>query len=113
MLARDAAWFVDLAGIVRGAAEVGAVAPPIAVLTLEEWLAIFDIVVVAAAPGAVEGVVTGTVGPWVIEVIAGVVDLIVGQVGRRAVDDAGGDAVIGIGIRERVDAFKALPRDVF
>ena len=115
MLARDAAWFVDLAGIVRGAAEVGAVAPPIAVLTLEEWLAVFHIVVVAIAPGAVEGVVTGAVGPRVVEVVAGVVDLVVGHMGERwrAVDDAGGDAVIGIGIRERVDAFKALPRDVF
>jgi len=115
MLARDAAWFVNLAGIVRGAAEVGAVAPTIAVLTFEEWFAIFYVVVVAVAPGAVEGVVTGAVGPRVVEVVAGVVDLVVGHVGERwrAVDDAGGDAVVGVGVCKCLDAFEALLRDVF
>jgi hypothetical protein len=53
MLAWDAAWFVDLAGVVRGAAEVGAVAPTIAILAFEERFAVFHVVVVAVAPGAV------------------------------------------------------------
>jgi hypothetical protein len=98
VLAWDAAQFVDLTGIVWGAAEVGAVAPTIAVLTFEEWLAIFYIVVVAIAPGAVEGVVAETVGPGVVKVVAGMVDLVVGHVGkgRRAIDDAGGNAVVGM-----------------
>jgi hypothetical protein len=115
MLTWDAAWLVDLTGVVRGAAEVGAVAPSVAVLTFEEWLAVFHVVVVAIAPGAVEGVVAGTVGPGVVKVVAGVVDLIVGHVGkgRHAVDDAGGDAVIGVGVCERLNAFEALLCDVF
>ena len=50
MLAWNAAWLVDRAGIVRGSAEVGAVAPAVAVLTLGEWLAILDVVVVGTAP---------------------------------------------------------------
>jgi hypothetical protein len=115
MLAWDAAWLVDLAGVMWGSAEVGAMAPPVAVLTLEERLAVFHIVVVAVAPGAVEGVVVGMVGPGVVKVVAGVVDLIVGHVGkgRCAIDDTGGDAVIGIGVCKCLDAFEALFGDVF
>jgi hypothetical protein len=113
MLAWDAARLVDLTGIMWGAAEVGAVAPTIAILTFEEWFAVFYVVVAAVAPGTVEGVMAGTVGPGVVEVVAGVVDLIVGHVGRRAVDDSGGDAVVGIGIHECLDAFEVLLRDVF
>ena len=113
MLSWNAARLVDLASVMGGAAKVGAVAPTIAVLTLGEWLAVLDVVVGGVAPGAVKGVVAGAVSPGVVEVVAGVADLIVGQVGWRAVDGAGGDAVVGIGIRECVDAFKALPRDVF
>jgi hypothetical protein len=63
---------------VRGPAEVGAVAPAAAILTLGEWLAILDVVVVGAAPRAEKGVVTGAVGPGVVEEVVGVVDLIVG-----------------------------------
>ena len=50
VLAWDAAGLVDRAGVVRGAAEVGTMAPAAAVLTLGEGLAIFDIVVVGTAP---------------------------------------------------------------
>ena len=92
MLARDAAWLVDRAGVVRGAAEVGTIAPAAAVLTLGEGLAVFDVVVVGATPRAEKGVVAGAVGPGVVEEVAGMVDLIVSQVLDRgcAVDDAGG-----------------------
>ena len=115
MFAWDATRFVDLTGVVRGAAEVGAVAPTVAILTLEEWLAVFHVVVVAVAPGAVEGVVAGTVGPGILEVVVGMVDLVVGHVGkgRHAENDAGGDAVVGIGVCECLDTFEALLRDVF
>ena len=61
----------------RGLAEVRAVAPTTTILTLGEWFAIFDVVVVGAAPQAEEGVVAGTVGPGVVEEVAGMVDLIV------------------------------------
>ena len=50
MLARDAAWLIDRAGVVWGPTEVGAVAPVAAILTLGEGLAVFYIVVVGAAP---------------------------------------------------------------
>ena len=41
---------------------------------------------------------TGAVGPGVVEEVAGMVDLTVGQVfnGGHAVDDTGGNAVVGI-----------------
>ena len=57
---------------------------------------------------------TGAIGPEVVEEVVGVVDLIVGQVlnGGCAVDDAGGDAVIGIGVRQGLGALKALLSDV-
>jgi hypothetical protein len=115
MLMWDVAWFVDLAGIVQGVAEVGAVAPPVAVLTLKEWLAVFYVVVVAVAPGTVEDVMAGAVSPGVVKVVAGVVDLIVGHVGKgwRTVDDAGGDAVVSVGVRECLDTFEALLYDIF
>jgi hypothetical protein len=115
MLTWDAARLVDLAGIVGGAAEVGTVAPAIAVLTLGEWFAIFDVVVVGVAPGAVEGVVAGVIGLGVIKVVAGMVDLVVGHVGegRCAVNDPGGDVVVGVGIGECLNAFEALLCDIF
>ena len=50
MFARDAAWLVDRAGVMRGPTEVGTMAPAAAVLTLGEGLAVFDIVVVGTAP---------------------------------------------------------------
>jgi hypothetical protein len=58
--------------------------------------------------------VVGTVGPGVIEEVAGMVDLVVGQLveGWHAVDDAGGNAVIGIGIGQGLGALKALLSDV-
>ena len=114
MLARDAAWLVDRAGVMRGPTEVRTMAPAAAVLTLGEGLAILDVVVVGTAPRAKEGVVAGTVGPGVVEEVAGVMDLIVGQVlGRgRAVDDAGGDAAVGIGVGQGLGALKALLGDV-
>ena len=108
MLTWNVAWLVNLAGIVGGAAKVGAVALMIAVLTLGERLAIFDVVVISAAPCAVEGIVVGMVGPEVIEVVAGVVDLVVGHVGKggRAVNDPEGDVAVGIGICKCLDASK-------
>jgi hypothetical protein len=90
------------------------VAPAAAILTLGEWFAILDVVVVGTTPRAKEGVMAGTVGPGVVEEVASVVDLIVGQVlGRgRAVDDAGGDAAVGIGVGQGLGALKALLGDV-
>ena len=113
MLSWNAARLVDLASVMGGAAKVEAVAPTIAILTLGERLAVFDIVVGGVAPGTMKGVVAGAVGPGVVEVVAGVADLIVGQVGRRAVDDARGDAVVGVGVCKCLDTFEALLRDVF
>ena len=98
----------------RGAAEVRTVAPAAAVLTLGEGLAIFDVVVVGTAPRAEEGVVTGAVGPGVVEEVAGVVDLVVRQLvkGWRAIDDAGGDAGVGVGVGQGLGALEALLGDV-
>ena len=98
-----------------GAAEVGAMTPMVAVLTLGEWFAVLDVMVIGIAPCAVKGVVAGTVGPGVIEVVAGVVDLVVGHMskGGHAVDDPGGDAVVGVGVSKCLDAFKVLLHDVF
>ena len=98
----------------RGAAEVRTVAPAATILTLGEWLAVFDVVVVGPAPRAEEGVVAGTVGPRVVEEVTCVMDLIVSQVlGRgRAVDDAGGDAAVGIGVGQGLGALKVLLGDV-
>jgi hypothetical protein len=56
----------------------------------------------------------GVVSPGVIEEVAGVVDLIVSQVleGWHAIDDVGGDAVVGVGVSQRLSALKALLGDV-
>ena len=115
MLAWNAAWLVDLTSVMGGVAEVWTVAPTVAVLTLGERFAVFDVVVVSATPCAVKGVVMGTVGLGVVEVVAGVVDLVVGHMskGGRAVDYPGGDAVVGVGIDKRLDAFEVLLRDIF
>jgi hypothetical protein len=78
-------------------------------------LAIFDIVVISTIPCTKEGVVAGAISPGVIKVVVGVVDLVIGHMskGRCAVDDPGGNTVVGIGIRKGFDTFKALFRDVF
>ena len=57
---------------------------------------------------------SGMVGPGVVEEVASVVDLVVGQLveGRRAVNDAGGDAIVGVGVRQGLGALKALLGDV-
>ena len=114
VLARDAAWLVDRAGVMWGAAKIRAMAPAAAILTLGEWFAILDVVVVGTAPRAKESVMAGAVGPGVVEEVAGVMDLIVGQVlGRgRAVDDAGSDAAVSIGVGQGLGALKALLGDV-
>jgi hypothetical protein len=114
VLAWDVAWLTDRAGVVRGPAEVEAVAPAATILTLGEGFAVFYIVVVGAAPRAEEGVVAGTVGPGVVEEVAGMVDLVVGQLveGWRAVDDAGGDALVGVGVGQGLGTLKALLSDV-
>jgi hypothetical protein len=95
---------------VWGPTEVGTMAPAAAVLTLGEGLAIFNVVVVGTAPRAEEGVVAGTVGPGVVEEVTGVADLVVCQLvkGRRAIDDAGGDAVVGVSIGQGLGALKVL-----
>jgi hypothetical protein len=115
MLAQDVAWLVDLAGVMWGVAKVRAVAPTIAVLTLGEWLAVFNVVVISVAPCAEEGVVAETIGPGVIEVVVGMIDPVISHVseGRHAVDDIGGNAIVGIGIHEGFDAFKVLLHDIF
>jgi hypothetical protein len=58
--------------------------------------------------------VTGAVGPGVIKEVASMVDLIVSQVfeGWHAIDDVGGDAVVGIGIRQGLGTLEALLSDV-
>ena len=50
VLARDAAGLIDRAGVMWGAAEIRAVAPAAAILTLSEGLAVFYVVVVGATP---------------------------------------------------------------
>ena len=98
----------------RSPTEVGTVAPMATILTLSEQFAVFHIVIISAAPRAEEGVVAGAVGPGVIEEVAGMMDLIVCEMfaGRRAVNDARGDAVIGIGVGQSFGALEALLRDV-
>jgi hypothetical protein len=115
MFAQYTAWLVDLAGVMGGAAKVGAVAPTTAVLTLGEWLAIFDIVVIGTAPCTEESIVAGAICLRVVEVDVGVVDLIVSHVakGGCAVNDARGDVCVGIGVAQGFDACEALLRDVF
>jgi len=56
----------------------------------------------------------GVVGPGVVEVVAGVVDLIVSQVlkGWHAIDDAGGNAVVGVSVGQGLGALEALLGDV-
>jgi hypothetical protein len=114
MLAWDAAQLVDRAGIEWGPAEVGAMAPAAAILTLSEGLAVVHIVVVGTAPRTEEGVVTGAVSPGVVEEVAGVVNLIVSQVldWGHAVDDTGGDVVIGVGVSQGLGTLKALLSDI-
>jgi hypothetical protein len=58
--------------------------------------------------------VTEAVSPGVVEEVMGMVDLIVSQVldGGCAVDDAGGDAVIGIGVGQGLGTLKALLDDI-
>jgi hypothetical protein len=114
VLAWDAAWLVDRAGVMQGPTEVGAVAPTAAILTLSERLAVFYVVVVGTAPRAEEGVVMGMVSPGVVEEVSGMVDLVVSQVldGGCTVDDAGGNAVVGVGISQGLGALKALLSDV-
>jgi hypothetical protein len=115
MLAWDATWLVDLAGVVGGAAEVRAMAPTVAVLTLGERFAVFHVVVIGITPGAVKGVVMGAISPRVVEVVAGMINLIVGHVGKggRAVNDPGSNVVIGIGVSEHLNAFETLFYNVF
>ena len=110
VLTRDAAGLIDQAGVMWGATEIRTVAPAAAILTLGEWFAILDIVVVGTAPRTKEGVVAGTVGPGVVKEVAGVVDLIVREVfaGRHTVNDARGDALIGIGVSQGLGALEAL-----
>jgi hypothetical protein len=57
---------------------------------------------------------TGAVSPGVVEEVVGVVDLVVGQVFKRwrAVDNVGGDAVIGVGVGQGLSTLKALLSDV-
>jgi hypothetical protein len=54
------------------------------------------------------------VGPRVVKEVAGMVDLIVHQVleGQRAVNDARGDAAVGVGIGQGLGALEALLSDV-
>ena len=89
-------------------------APAAAILTLGEWFAIFDVVVVGTAPRAKEGVVVGAVSPGVIKVVMCMGDLIVGHLlkGQCAIDDVGGNAIVGIGLGQGLGTLKVLDRDV-
>ena len=75
-------------------------APTITVLTLGEWLAVFDIVVIGATPCTKEDIMAGVIGPEVIKMNVGMIDLVVGHMGegRHAVNDPEGNARVGIGI---------------
>ena len=86
-------WFVDLIGIVRGATEVGAVAPMVTVLAFDKQLTILDVVVIGTTPCIVEGVVARAVGPGVVKVIVAMVNLVIRHIGkgRYVVDDMGGN----------------------
>ena len=54
------------------------------------------------------------VSPRVVIIVAGMADLVVSHLlkGGHAIDDAGGDAVIGVCISQGLSAFKALLGDV-
>ena len=110
----DAACLINSTCIVRGATEVGAMALAAAILTLCQGHAVLDIVIVSATPRTEEGVMVGVVGPGVVEEVTGVGNLVVGHLfkGRGAIDDAGGNAVIGISLGQGLGAFKVLHCDV-
>ena len=57
---------------------------------------------------------TGAVGLGVVEEVTGVMDLIVSQVfeGWRAIDDTGGDVVVGIGVGQGLGTLEALWGDI-
>ena len=57
---------------------------------------------------------TRAIGPGVVEEVVGMMDLIVSQVLDRghAVDDTGGDAVIGVGVSQGLGTLKALLSDI-
>jgi hypothetical protein len=50
VLTGDAAWLVDRAGVMRGAAKVRTMAPAATILTLCQGLAVLDIVIVSSTP---------------------------------------------------------------
>jgi len=54
--------------------------------------------------------VTGTVSPEVVKEVASMTDLIVGQLlkGGCAVNDMGGDAIVGVCIRQGLGALEVL-----
>jgi len=56
----------------------------------------------------------GAIGLGVIKEVVSVIDLVVSQVleGWHAVDDAGGDAVVGVGISQGLGALEVLLSDV-
>jgi hypothetical protein len=86
--------------VTRGVAKVRAVAPAAAILTLGQGFAILDVVIIGSAPRAEEGVVMWVVSPGVIIVVVSMADLVVGHLleGWGTVDDAGGNAVVGVRI---------------
>ena len=78
----NVAWFVDLTGIVRGAAEVRTMPLTITILTFDEWPTVLHIMVIGTTPYTEKGVMVGVIGPEVIKVVATVVDLVIGHVGK-------------------------------
>jgi hypothetical protein len=56
----------------------------------------------------------GAIGLGVIKEVVSVIDLVVSQVleGWHAVDDAGGDAVVGVGISQGLGTLEVLLSDV-
>jgi len=70
--------------------------------------------VIGSTLGAEEGVVAGVIGPGVVEEVTCVCNLVVSHLfeGRGAVDDARGDAVVGVGLSQGLGAFKALDCDI-
>jgi hypothetical protein len=59
-------------------------------------------------------VVVRVISPGVVKEVAGMCDLVIGHLfaGWRAVDDVGGDPIVGIGLGQGLGAFEALGGDI-
>ena len=77
------------------------VVPPVTAVSAEgESPAVDGVVAMAVAPGALGLVESGTVGPWVVEVVATLLYLVGRHFFSRwgVEQDFGGESVVGIGL---------------